>query len=303
MTRFKPFSRTTRRFAALLVPAALAAASPACSKADTAPPVATASFTSSKAKVPLGSPIDLTYRFDVAPNAAPINGDYRVFVHMIDPDGTILWSDDHELPLPTSKWKPGQSVGPYTRTRFIPVIPFVGEVTVQVGLYKGDERLPLQGMDPADRNSTSRAYKVGTLQLQPQSENIFVIYKNGWHPQEFGPDNSLEWQWTQKSAVLTFRNPRTDVVFYVEYDARTDVFDHPQQVTVYSGDKSVATFPADSNALALRRVPIPAALLGTNEMVELRIEVDRTFVPAKLPGGRDPRELGIRVYHAFVSSK
>ena len=36
-------------------------------------------------------------------------------------------------------------------------------------------------------------------------------------------------------------------------------------------------------------------------MVEMRIDVDQTFIPAKLPGGgRDARELGIRVYHAFI---
>ena len=39
-------------------------------------------------------------------------------------------------------------------------------------------------------------------------------------------------------------------------------------------------------------------------MAELRIELDKTFVPAKLPaGGRDARELGIRVYHAFVEAR
>ena len=39
-------------------------------------------------------------------------------------------------------------------------------------------------------------------------------------------------------------------------------------------------------------------------MAELRIDVDQTFVPAKLPGGsKDQRELGIRVYHAFIEPR
>jgi hypothetical protein len=291
---------TSKRAVGLFAGLALIAAVGACSKGDTAPPVATVAFNASKTRVPLGSPIDLSYKFNVTPGAA-INGDYRVFVHLLDADGSNLWTDDHDPPIPTSKWKPGQEIS-YTRTRFMPVLPYLGEVTVQMGLYKGDERLPLSGMDPADRASTSRAYKVGTLQLLPQSENIFVIYKSGWYPQEFAPENStLEWQWTQKSAVLTLRNPRTDVIFYVEYDARVDLFDHPQEVTVYSADKPVTKFVADSSSMALLRIPISAAQLGTGEMAEIRLEVDRTFVPAKLPsGGRDSRELGIRVYHAFV---
>ena len=40
-------------------------------------------------------------------------------------------------------------------------------------------------------------------------------------------------------------------------------------------------------------------------MVELRIAVDKTFVPALIPtaNSKDPRELGIRVFHAFVEPK
>ncbi len=50
------------------------------------------------------------------------------------------------------------------------------------------------------------------------------------------------------------------------------------------------------------RFPISAAAMGSGEMVELRLVVDQTFVPALEPGatGNDPRELGARVFHAFV---
>lgn len=280
---------------------ALGAGLAACSTADSSPPVATVSFTSNKTRVALNSPIELTYRFDVAPNAT-FSGDYRVFVHVNDADGSQMWSDDHDPPIPTSQWKPGQTIQ-YTRTRFVPVFPYLGEATVEVGLHRNDERLPLQGSDPADRESTSRGYRVGKLQLLPTSENIFTVKKSGWHPVEFSPENpTLEWYWTQKTAALTFRNPRKDILFYVEYDARTDLFPGQlQHVSVYSGSQVVGTFVADDNAPSLEKIPITAAQLGTNEMAELRLEVDRSFIPAKLPGGgRDARELGIRVYHDFV---
>lgn len=276
-----------------------------CSKGDKAPPVATVSFSTSKPRVPLGAPIDLTYKFNVAPNAA-IAGDYRVFVHFSDDNGNALaWTDDHEPKPPTSQWKPGQSVE-YTRTIFVPVFPYVGVATVEVGLYKGNERLPLMGPDANDRNAANRSYKVGTIELQPPSENIFLIKKSGWHPAEFGADNpGLEWQWSQKTAIITFKNPKRDVTFYLEFDARTDVFsDHPQQVTVYSGSQVVETFPADNAGAVLKRIPVSAAQLGPNDQAELRIEVDRTFVPSKLPaGGKDVRELGLRVYHAYVEAR
>jgi hypothetical protein len=283
--------------AAWLVPLA------GCSKGDTAPPVATVSLSTNKDRVALGGPIDLTYRFVVAPDAK-IDGDYRVFVHVEDADGKIMWDDDHDPPIPTSQWKPGQTIE-YTRTRFVPVVRF-GEATIEVGLYRDSDRLPLEGPDPADRESASRGYRVATIQLLPQSENIFLIYRSGWHPVEFSAENpTIEWQWTQKAAELSLRNPRRDVTFYLEFDTRTDAFpDHPQQVTVYCNGQPIKTLAADSSATRLERIPIDAATLGTNEMVELRIEVDPAFVPAKLPsGGRDSRELGIRVYHVFVEPR
>jgi hypothetical protein len=114
----------------------------------------------------------------------------------------------------------------------------------------------------------------------------------------------VDWQWTQKVAVLTIANPKRDVTFYLEYDARSDAFGaQPQQVTVSIGDTKLATFPAASQALSLQRIPVTAAQLGGGETAEFRIEVDRTFVPARVNAGTDVRELGIRVYHAAVEPR
>jgi len=292
--------RTARAVGRLVIPALLVIAA-GCSKGDSAAPVATVSFTTNKTRIPLGSPIELTYRFDVAPGAK-IDGDYKVFVHVVRDDGVAMWNDDHDPPIPTSQWKPGQPIQ-YTRTRFVPVFPFLGEAAVEIGLYRDQERLPLQASDPAKSESTNRAYRVGTLQLLPSSENVFVMFRSGWHPIEFAPDEpTLTWQWTQKQAVFSFKNPKKDVTLYMEFDARSDLFpDKKQSVTVSSGDQPIATFEASSSLKTLQQIPITAAQLGGNDVAEIRIDVDKTFVPAKLPGGgRDARELGIRVYHTFI---
>jgi hypothetical protein len=240
-----------------------------CSKTDSTPPVATVTFAASKTQVPLGSPIDLTYTFNVSPNAK-INGDYHVFVHLVNDEGQP-----------------------------------VGKATVEIGVYKGDDRLPLIGPDPTDKGTPARSYKVATLELLPATENVFLIAKSGWHPAEFAPNNpAREWQWTQKSALLDFKNPKHDATFFLEYDGRPDAFPAPQRVSIFAGSQLVTTFPADNSAPILRRIPITAAQLGASDMVELRLEVDKTFVPAKLTGsGSDNRELGIRVYHTFVDPK
>src|SRR3954454_9754069 len=86
-------------------------------KTEPEPPVATPTVTLSSERVPIGSPLKLTYRFDVAPSAK-IDGDYWVFVHVLEPDGEQLWVDDHVPPVPTSAWKPGQKIE-YTRMVFV----------------------------------------------------------------------------------------------------------------------------------------------------------------------------------------
>jgi hypothetical protein len=77
------------------------------------------------------------------------------------------------------------------------------------------------------------------------------------------------------------------------------MFDTPQQVTARIGDQIIGTFAADSKDTKLVTMPIDAAQLGTAEVTELVLDVDRTFQP----GGSDTRELGIRVFHAFVEPR
>jgi hypothetical protein len=277
-----------------------------CDKGDQAAPVASVSLTTSRPSVALGAPIELTYKFEPAQGAS-IAGDYRVFVHINRDDGTTIWNDDHELPAgqQTSQWKPGQTIQ-YTRTRFVPAFSYLGEATIRVGLYKDNERLPLSGQDPADRESPERSYKVGTLEFLPRSESIQVIRLSGWHPGEYATDDSaIEWQWSQKLASLSLKNPRRDVLLYLEYDGRPDLFpDKPQQVTVSVGQTAIETFAVEGKGILLRKIPLTVAQLGNGDMTEVRLEVDRTFTPAKLTSGsRDSRELGIRVYHAFVEPR
>jgi hypothetical protein len=72
---------------------------------------------------------------------------------------------------------------------------------------------------------------------------------------------------------------------------------------VLVGDQLLGTVPLDRGAPAVvRKIPISAVQLGSADMVELRLVADKTFVPALEPGGStgDTRELGARIFHAFV---
>jgi hypothetical protein len=258
-----------------------------------APPVATPSLSLSRDRVAIGSPLRLTYKFQVASDAK-IDGNYVVFMHVLNPDSEQMWTDDHQPPRPTSTWKPGETIE-YSRTVFVPNYPYVGEATVRMGLYQNEKRLVLSGTE-----TSRREYVVAKFTVVPQSENIFLVDKSGWHPAEVSPDNpASEWKWTQQRALTSFRNPRKDCTLYIEYDARVDFFTPPQQVTVRLGDQAVGTFPASSKEKTLLTFPVTAAQLGQSDMVEMAIEVDRTFKP----GNADPRELGIRVFHTFIEPR
>ncbi|HWB29064.1 MAG TPA: hypothetical protein VG736_01080 [Vicinamibacterales bacterium] len=295
--------RTSASAALALVVVAATAPAGGCRRTSDAPPVASVTVTTSAARAAVESPLDVTFAFTVLPGAS-IAGDYRVFVHVLDASGQVLWNDDHDPPTPTSQWQAGQTIQ-YTRTEFVPPMARPGAATIEVGLYREGSRLALQG-PAAGRETGTRAYRVAALEITPASDNIFLIYKNGWYPDELtATDPSFTWRWTQKSAALAFRNPRTDVTVFLQYTARPDLFaGTPQQVTIWSGDKAVATFAADSSDTTLRRIPIDAADLGTADMAEIRIDVDRTYTPSLIPGaGKDDRTLGIRVYHVNVQSR
>jgi hypothetical protein len=185
---------------------------------------------------------------------------------------------------------------------FIPIYPYVGEATIQLGLHSTStqKRVALAGEDAGQH-----AYKVARIQLQPQTENVFTVFKEGWHPGEIAEHNAMvDWQWTKKEATLSFKNPKKDSVFYLDADNPGSVFNEPQQVTITLGGQIVDEFTLKPKQPELRKILLKAAQLGTGDVAELVIAVDKTYVPAMLvPGNKDPRELGVRVFHAYVDPR
>jgi hypothetical protein len=290
------FRLTTRSFVAVFA-CALALA---CNrKRETEPPIATPAFSVNHPRAALGSPVEITYKFTIAPDAPKLTENYRVLVHFLDADDELMWTDDHNPEPRTTDWKPGQTVE-YKRTMFVPIYPYVGEATVQMGLYSEatGKRVPMTGVD-----SGQRAYKVATIQILPQTENVFVIYRDGWHPTEVAENNAaVEWQWTKKEATLAFRNPKKPAIFYLHLDHPGGIFNEPQQVVVTMNGQTIDTIALNAKDEFIRKIPLTPAQLGTGDMVEAKLTVDKTFVPALLPAAnsRDSRELGVRVFHAFV---
>lgn len=269
--------------------------------APAGPAVATPTVTLNHERAPAGSPLEITYKFVVAPDAT-FAEDYRVFVHVKDTDEERMWDDDHNPPIPTSQWKPGQTIE-YTRTVFVPVFPYVGDATIQLGLHslKDQARLVLGGQDAGQQS-----YTVARMQLLPQTDNLFTVFKDGWHPAETAAgDQNMEWQWTKGQAVLAFKNPKKDALLYFDLDSPGKELHGAQQVAIQLGGQAVETITIQPDERSLHKVKLPAAFMGDAELAELQIVIDKTFVPAIVTNGtsKDPRELGVRVFHAYVDPR
>ena len=287
-----------RRYA-VLAALLVAGAAPACTPAaDNAAPVATPTVTLSTTNAAIGSPVDITYRFAVAPNAPAFTEDYWVFAHFIDDDGELMWTDDHQPPTPVRQWKPGATIE-YSRTMFVPKFPYVGRTRIRVGLFSSasGERLPLSG-----ESEGQRAYDVGTFEMRLASDNYLVIFRDGWHETEAPPDGGgREWQWSMGRSTLSFRNPKRNARLFLQVDQPVAGVD-PTGAELRIVETIVDRFTLQPGTADLRRVNLDATQLGEGETVDLTLSVDKTFVPALIPALKsgDSRVLGIRVFRAFV---
>jgi len=265
------------------------------------PPVATPTVTLDRERVAAGSALEITYQFEVA-DGASFDQDYRVFAHVKDSDGERIWDDDHNPPVPTSTWKPGQTIR-YTRTVFVPVFPYIGAATLEIGLHSttGEEKRLSLNAEPVGQH----AYRVARMELQPQTENLYTVFKEGWNMSESSQQNSLvEWQWTKKEAVLAFKNLKKDMTFYLDVDSPGSPFES-QQIQVKLGGQVIDEFALTPKDRVMRKIKLPATQMGSEEMSEIHVVIDKTFVPAQInPGAsRDTRVLGVRVFHAFVDGQ
>jgi len=93
--------------------------------------------------------LDLTFYWQ---SLAPTQGDYKVFVHLLDPDtGEIVAQDDRPLfPLiyPTSQWQPDRWLRDQSVIRLNKAYN-KDEIVLRVGLYSEAGRLPITAGDAA----------------------------------------------------------------------------------------------------------------------------------------------------------
>lgn len=260
------------------------------------PPAAVVTLGVDRATVPVGSVVQATLRFGVSPTIESLDEDYRVLVHVLDDQERWLWTADHEPPVPTSEWRPGQLIEYSQRIR-VPPYPYAGTAIMAISMESATsgERLVLLGDDLGDF-----VYRVGSLTLEPRAESSFVVYDEGWHQVEFDMLRGTEWRWSTGRAVLSFRNPHAPIKLLLEVQGRPGLFERPQRLSIVAGERTLREVMLDTRDIVYLDYEFTTAEMGSDDIVQLDFLVDQTFVPADSGNAGDARELGVRLFGAYV---
>jgi hypothetical protein len=234
---------------------------------------------------------DVTYRFRTTSSFAPLAEDSRV-VSRFTQRGKLLFLDEYEPPIPTSKWEAGKEYA-FTRRIYIPVV--IDEFDPG---FKGAETL---GFEVGLASSAAGAGQAGivflkrTLRLVPSVGSPVIVYLGGWYPSEAGPgEPAPRWRWTAREARCAIDKPGRDALLVIrgEVDPAAPA---GQKVTISIAGRVLEEFAPGPGRFE-RSFKISKEWAGDGRDFVLAIAVDPTFVPAKVtPGSEDTRELGVRI--------
>jgi hypothetical protein len=254
----------------------------------------------SQTKIPINSPLEMTYTWKIVDNQKKLGEDYKVFVHFLDKKGNMFLNDDHFSPVRTSDWNAGKSIE-YERTLFFSNISTLGEGKVKIGLYKNNEnmeRIPLIGEDEGGDLS----YTVADIEVVGEELDKEPIFKDGWYEPEYTTqgDRVVEWSWTKKEAKVAFLNPSRDATLYFYGHAPVKELEGGQKIALELNGQEIDSFTIESSDDFIRRIKINKSIWGNNKWADLAIKVDKSFVPSPDGIHGDLRELGIKVYNLYL---
>jgi len=126
---------------------------------------------------------------------------------------------------PTSTWSRASPTA--TPRRSSSHLPVRGESEVRMGLYRDRERSPSRPKSGHARNTRS-----GRSSCCPRPENIFLVYKEGWHNPESRTTTRPRGDLDQEGCPRLVQEPKKDVIIYLEADTNSKAFDAPPVLTI-----------------------------------------------------------------------
>jgi len=258
----------------------------------------TPTLTFNKQVATMGSVLKAEYSFAIPPNAKIPDYDGIVFVHFIDADSNIAFTDDHSSEKTITQWKAGQTIK-YNRIIFVPSEILPGEYTVRLGIYdiKGaHDRVLLNGKEIRDR-----AYDVAKLTIRAPLWEL-VKYEQGWHDLERSPEDPfIQWRWTKKEALAHLLNPLKDTTLYFDLEGNPN-YSQPAEIIIIVtlNDKEIDQIKITKIEKISKTYHLTKEQLGSDQYVKLQLIVDKTFIPAKIAKSSDVRELGVKIFKIIL---
>jgi len=136
--------------------------------------------------------------------------------------------------------------------------------------------------------------------IEPKSEidlgrcdDLYINY--GFYDSEFD-----SFRWTEKRASLFVNVPEDhDHVEIQLHTSNPDVDKEPIRIDLYLGDHLISRFYLSDWEMQVRTFKIDEKIMPG--MAELRLEVERTFVPKEHGMNEDPRELGVAIHRVVIA--
>lgn len=238
--------------------------------------------------------VNVTYNWKVDPGFKPLQQDLSVYVHFVDKNNKILFQDDHiPADVPTSQWKEGYQIK-YPRLLLVPAV---------VRTDTDEETMPLKvvmGLHDAV-NPQGPSYRVleqdVRLKYNPKGPEK-VQYTEGWFDEEMNPQMTQRWRWTGGQAVAVVRNPKKNAILYIKGQVNKDAVPD-QKVKFEIANNPIDEFSPTESGFS-KYYQIPADQIGAEDQIQIRISVDKTFVPKNvIQGAADERELGVQIFTIF----
>lgn len=252
----------------------------------------------SKNVTTMGSVLEAEYSFKVPANAKIPEYNGIVFVHFIDPDSNIVFTDDHSPNTPISQWKPGENYS-YKRLIFIPSDILSGEYKVRLGIYDPsgkNERIPLNAKEIKDRS-----YELTKLTIKAPLWDL-AKFEEGWYEIErSAEDPFIQWRWTQSRAIVYLLNPVKDTKLYLSLEGSPQYApDKKIQASIKISDNEIEKIAIEDNKRIDKIIPISKDIAKADKYMKCEIDVSSTFVPSQVGHSNDGRELGIKIYRMVI---
>lgn len=159
---------------------------------------------------PASAPLDLAWQ-PLAP-LGEVDGELRVFVHLLDGDGEIARTFDHRYPFPWEVGRPQRHRLELYQSALGPPLP-AGDYTLVAGLYDGAGRR--WALDTTREEVGRREYLLASVRVEGGAAGAAgaapeLGFAGGWLPLEPGGDRQiLGRRWTTGDAAIGVGMPRT----------------------------------------------------------------------------------------------